>query len=155
ELTDHLASRAYYLDYIVQEARDNGLIPVYWDNGWGGENGFALFDRATGATVDQGAVDALTADFLSGNPFGPTVDQADYAVVAGANPFTDATQLTIGQAEAVRDLRVLDIYGRQMPASTYLTGTQTVTIGKNYPRGTYLVLLTGERGRQTLRLIKQ
>lgn len=35
------------------------LVPVYWDNGSEGNNGFALFNRSTGAVVDQGALDAI------------------------------------------------------------------------------------------------
>ncbi|WP_157975947.1 cellulase family glycosylhydrolase [Lewinella sp. IMCC34191] len=155
ERADHLASRAYYLDYIVSEARENGIVPVYWDNGWAGDNGFALFDRTTGASVDQGAVDALTADLLSANPFVPTNQIADYGILTGANPFSGTTQLTIGRPEAVRDLRVLDIYGREMPVAAYRTGSATVMIGETYPRGTYIVLLNGERGRQSIPLIKQ
>lgn len=59
EYTDHIASREYYLEYITDAAIRYGMIPIYWDNGYSGDNGLALFDRSTGAVVDQGALDAL------------------------------------------------------------------------------------------------
>ena len=59
DLTDHTESRLYYLEYVTAAAKDNGFIPVYWDNGYNGDMGFALFDRNSGAVVDQSTIDAL------------------------------------------------------------------------------------------------
>ncbi|HYF70751.1 MAG TPA: cellulase family glycosylhydrolase [Ohtaekwangia sp.] len=58
-LADHIASRNYYLNYVTKAAKDNGLVPVYWDNGHTGDNSSGLFNRATGAIVHQDAVDAI------------------------------------------------------------------------------------------------
>jgi endoglucanase len=58
-LTLHLASRAYYLKYVTQQAGAYGLLPFYWDNGHIGDNTFALFNRQTNAVYDQQALDAL------------------------------------------------------------------------------------------------
>lgn len=58
-LTDHLASREYFLEYIADASVRNGMVPVYWDNGYNSDMGFALFNRSNGAVVDQGAIDAL------------------------------------------------------------------------------------------------
>lgn len=52
----HIASREYYHKYIVQSAIDHGMVPVYWDHG---QSEFALFNRSTGAVVDQGNLDAI------------------------------------------------------------------------------------------------
>jgi endoglucanase len=56
---DAIASREYWLEYNTSAAKKNGVIPVYWDNGYAGDNGFAMFDRNTGAVLDQGALNAL------------------------------------------------------------------------------------------------
>ncbi|MGD8912541.1 MAG: cellulase family glycosylhydrolase, partial [Candidatus Thiodiazotropha sp.] len=56
---DAIASRNYWLTYNTAAAIENGVIPVYWDNGYNGDNGFALFDRSTGGIVDQEGLDAL------------------------------------------------------------------------------------------------
>jgi endoglucanase len=58
-LTLHLASRAYYLKYITQQASANGLIPFYWDNGAMADNTFAIFNRQNNTVYDQQALDAL------------------------------------------------------------------------------------------------
>jgi endoglucanase len=62
------ASRILYMDYMASEARANGIIPVYWDNGtiWAitvGEN-FGLWDRRKdGGTLNviQGMNDIINA----------------------------------------------------------------------------------------------
>ena len=43
--------RRYYLEYVVKKAKDEGIIPFYWDNGYKGigKEQSGLFDRATGA----------------------------------------------------------------------------------------------------------
>lgn len=58
-LTLHLASRAYYLKYITQQARAHGMLPFYWDNGSLGDGTFAIFDRQSNTVYDQQALDAL------------------------------------------------------------------------------------------------
>lgn len=56
---DAIASREYWLKYNTAVAKKNGVIPIYWDNGYAGDNGLALFNRDTGAIVDQGGLEAL------------------------------------------------------------------------------------------------
>jgi aryl-phospho-beta-D-glucosidase BglC (GH1 family) len=58
-LTLHLASRAYYLKYVTQQAGVYGLLPFYWDNGAIGNNTFAVFNRTNNTVYDQQALDAL------------------------------------------------------------------------------------------------
>ena len=55
----HLDSRAYYLNYVVKEAKANGLLPFYWDAGGLGNNGSGLFDRLNYTVFDQQALDAM------------------------------------------------------------------------------------------------
>lgn len=58
-LTNHLASRAYFLKYVTKQAKANGILPFYWDNGYTGNNGCAIFNRNTNTVFDQQALDAL------------------------------------------------------------------------------------------------
>ncbi|MCS0616145.1 glycoside hydrolase family 5 protein [Massilia kyonggiensis] len=55
----HLDSRAHFLEYASRQARANGLLPFYWDDGATGNDGFALFDRETNSPFDPQALDAL------------------------------------------------------------------------------------------------
>lgn len=57
----HIEARNYYLNYVTKAAKDNGLIPVYWDNGNTGDKGFALFNRSTGELVHSDALNALVS----------------------------------------------------------------------------------------------
>jgi endoglucanase len=58
-LQEHIRARNYYLEYVSKAARNNELVPFYWDNGNTGNNGFGLFDRYTGGIVYQDAVNAI------------------------------------------------------------------------------------------------
>jgi aryl-phospho-beta-D-glucosidase BglC (GH1 family) len=60
ELSRHLASRTYFDKQIVDTANSKGLKPIYWDDGWAGKDGFALFDRNAAAVIDPNGVRALT-----------------------------------------------------------------------------------------------
>ena len=37
--------RAYWYEYVCNQAKLNGAVPVIWDNGWNGKNALAFFDR--------------------------------------------------------------------------------------------------------------
>src|SRR4030095_7001148 len=65
-----LPSRQYYLEYVNRAAATNGLKTFYWDNGVqpSQTNGFALFDRNSGAITDQGALDAIKRGAGMSNP---------------------------------------------------------------------------------------
>jgi len=71
----NLESREYYLWYINQAAAQNGIKTFYWDNGVSPNqsNGFALFDRNTGAVIDPGALDAVLGSIgPTPTPTGPS-----------------------------------------------------------------------------------
>ena len=58
-LSLHLASRAYYLKVVVQQAKANGMIPFYWDEGNLGSNGFGIFNRFNTSVADSQALNGL------------------------------------------------------------------------------------------------
>jgi endoglucanase len=60
-LQNHIASRNHYLNYVTKKAIENGIVPVYWDNGPMGNNSSGLFNRNTGAVVDAEAVNAIVS----------------------------------------------------------------------------------------------
>jgi aryl-phospho-beta-D-glucosidase BglC (GH1 family) len=77
----NLESRQYYLEYVNRAAADNGIKTFYWDNGVSPtqNNGFALFNRTSGAVVDQGALDAILRGAGVGNP------NVDYTLATTVN----------------------------------------------------------------------
>jgi endoglucanase len=60
---NHIEARNHYLNYVTQAAKDNGLVPFYWDNGYTGNNAFGLFNRANGEKVHNDAITAITSVF--------------------------------------------------------------------------------------------
>lgn len=60
-LSDHIIARNNYLHYVTKAAKDNGVVPVYWDSGHTGNNGSGLFNRATGEQVHADAITAITS----------------------------------------------------------------------------------------------
>ena len=55
----HLASRAYYFQYVVKQAKANGMVPFYWDEGNLGSNGFGIFNRFNTSVADTQALKGL------------------------------------------------------------------------------------------------
>jgi len=60
---DHIKARNHYLNYVNTKAKENGLIPFYWDNGHTGDNGSGLFNRSTGEKVYPDAIAAIVSPF--------------------------------------------------------------------------------------------
>ena len=58
-LEEHLAARAYYLEYVTHAAVSNNMIPFYWDNGNDSNTTMAIFNRNTGEQTDKRAVQAI------------------------------------------------------------------------------------------------
>lgn len=59
DLELHLASRAHFNYYVTKMAKANGMIPFYWDNGFIGNHGCAIFNRINNTVFDQQALDGL------------------------------------------------------------------------------------------------
>jgi endoglucanase len=79
----NLDSRQYWLEYITRAATENGIKTFYWDTGVAPTqtNGFALFNRNTGAVIDRGAMEAI----LRGAGVGaPNVQHALTTIVNGS-----------------------------------------------------------------------
>lgn len=57
--TDINKYRAYYLRYVTKSALYHGMVPVYWDNGYDGKNGFAIINRTTGDQIYPSLVNAI------------------------------------------------------------------------------------------------
>lgn len=56
---NHIKARNYYLSYVTKAARQNNMIPCYWDNGATGANGSGLFNRSSGQVVHHDALGAI------------------------------------------------------------------------------------------------
>ncbi|MEH6406989.1 MAG: cellulase family glycosylhydrolase [Leeuwenhoekiella sp.] len=59
EVAGYEEYRKYYLEYITKAASSRGVVPFYWDNGYTGNFGMGLFDRATGEIAYPEIVTAI------------------------------------------------------------------------------------------------
>lgn len=59
DYTNHVKARNYYLNYVTRVAINNGIVPVYWDNGPTGDKASGLFNRITGEQVHTDAIEAI------------------------------------------------------------------------------------------------
>ena len=57
------ASRVLFANELCKAARARGMVPVYWDNGWNGNLGFGLFNRATNAVTQPEIISAIKKAF--------------------------------------------------------------------------------------------
>lgn len=51
--------RAAYAKAVTAAAKQFQAVPVYWDNGYNGQHGFALFNRTNNTITQQGIIDAI------------------------------------------------------------------------------------------------
>lgn len=49
----------YWHEYVIKEAKKNGCICVYWDNGWNGKFGFGLFNRKSLEVTQPSLIEAM------------------------------------------------------------------------------------------------
>ena len=63
----HFQSRAYFHEYTTQKAKEYGLVPFYWDNGYGSNHASGIFNRTSGAVIDTMTLNALKRGAAAGN----------------------------------------------------------------------------------------
>lgn len=88
----NIESRVHFASKVCEKAVRYGLVPVYWDNGYNGEFGFALFHRNYFKVTHQEIIDAIMSEFnqAGGQKEGTATELAlsetelDLAVAAGS-----------------------------------------------------------------------
>jgi endoglucanase len=65
-LEHHLASRAHYFQYVAQQAKNYGMVPFVWDNGFTGNFGSAVFNRGDGSVFDRQVLNAYITGTSAG-----------------------------------------------------------------------------------------
>jgi endoglucanase len=65
-LEHHLASRAHYYQYVAQQAKNFGMVPFAWDNGFTGNFGSAIFNRSDGSVFDHQTLKAYITGASAG-----------------------------------------------------------------------------------------
>ncbi|WP_297958746.1 glycoside hydrolase family 5 protein [uncultured Ruminococcus sp.] len=61
-------NRAYYDGFVAGTAAQNGLTPVYWDNGFNGKFGLGLFDRRALKPTQPEIIEAIISGVRNKDP---------------------------------------------------------------------------------------
>ena len=104
---NNAANRAYHVEVVNRLCQQDGVVPVYWDQGWYDRSldpdfSFTLVDRDTGETIDKTVTDAvLRGYFISG-----AADLSDIVVETTVKEISDVTLpesivMTINETEAI------------------------------------------------------
>jgi len=62
--------RAYFVRKVCENSLKYGCIPVYWDNGYNGRYGFALFDRQKRTVTQPAIINAIMEVYYGSNESG-------------------------------------------------------------------------------------
>lgn len=62
-VSGHETYRVYWNQYITKSAVQHGMVPVYWDNGYSGNGGMAIFDRNSGVQLYPNIIQAIIGAF--------------------------------------------------------------------------------------------
>lgn len=86
--SSNLTYREIFAKTLCSLSKKYGSVPVYWDNGYNGAYGFALFNRANLTVTQQTIINAIMSGIGAGNDsiYGDVngdkvVDSIDYAVL--------------------------------------------------------------------------
>ena len=133
------------------------MIPIYWDNGWNGDNGLALFDRNNGAIVDQGSLDALMQGVDTGTSVKENRNPKDNKVIefitASPNPVSVSTDIQLSLKKAAHaNINIFNILGQKVASFNdlnFMQGINSVSWNAgNVPTGTYFII--ANNGEQVL-----
>lgn len=61
--------RRYWTEYVVSAAKQNGCVPVYWDNGYMYDKGFAIFDRRSIKVTQPELIEAMMRAINASEPY--------------------------------------------------------------------------------------
>ncbi len=61
DVSDSERYRVYWNQYVTQSAVSHSMVPVYWDNGFSGNHGMALFDRNNGSKLYPDLINAIVS----------------------------------------------------------------------------------------------
>ncbi|MCD7728231.1 MAG: cellulase family glycosylhydrolase [Ruminococcus sp.] len=69
-------SRALFASEVCKAARSMSMVPVYWDNGWNGTYGFALFNRTTKKVTQPEIIAAIMEAYEGEAEPAPDIEDA-------------------------------------------------------------------------------
>lgn len=144
----HLASRQYYDKYVTGSAIRHGLVPVYWDINMG------LFDRSTGAILDQGVIDAIMQGAEEVPLTNTNVTSKNHTIKIYPNPFTSTFNLIVSNPEEIARITICDMMGNQVETIEHSAVKNPLTIGSSLKPNMYVIQVYGINWTKSFKFIK-
>lgn len=95
--SQNAACRADYAQRVCTYAKQWGMIPVIWDNGYNGNYGFGLFNRNSAAVTQQGIIDAIMSVYpTSQTTTSPSPSPSQTVTSPSPSPAVSATPSASG-----------------------------------------------------------
>jgi endoglucanase len=123
--THDSANNGYRADFartLVATAKKYGAATAYWDNGYNGQYGFALFDRNSGAVTQQGIIDAIMSAVGGTRPTTPP------ATTPTAAPPTTAPTTSPGGTSTCRVSSTVSAWNTGLTNTLTITNTGTTAV---------------------------
>jgi endoglucanase len=143
--------RLYYMQYITHSMFTHGLVPLYWDNGYTGNNGMGIFNRSTGAQAYRDIIRAIIGAVITG-VMNESPPPTRFKLMQNyPNPFNPQTTITYSlPRESTVTLRVYDLIGREVATLVHnerkAAGSYAVSFdGASLPSGVYFYRLQTDR----------
>lgn len=155
--TEHKQARSDWLKYNTSQAIANGIVAVYWDNGYttGNNYDFGIFNRATGAIADEGGVNALLIGAgLKEEEVSGSDKKSDSEFVIYPNPFETVIKLSFENKLFLESATIFDQYGRRIESFSEDEIISGIEIGDNYKSGVYILQIYSEGIIENYRVIK-
>ena len=88
------AMRVYWAETFVNLCKNNGCIPVWWDNGYNGTYGFGLFDRSSATQTQSEIISAMVSAMGGSSSSGTTTTTTTQAATTTTTTTTQAASTT-------------------------------------------------------------
>ena len=162
---EYAGYRLYYMQYITGSMYRHGLVPIYWDNGYTGNNSLGLFNRSTGARVHSDIINAIidavdTSTVRTGvGMLQSYSNPATFSLMQNyPNPFNPSTNISFElPSRTYVSLKVFDVMGREVAAivsGEMLAGSYTrIWNASNISSGMYFYRLQAGLSAETKKLI--
>lgn len=104
---NNAANRAYHVEVVNRLCKQDGVVPVYWDQGWYDRSmdpdfSYSLVDRNTGESIDKVVTDAIVRGyFVSGSQDLSDIEVEPQVIEMNGDTLPEQIVMTIGDTLAV------------------------------------------------------
>ena len=104
---NNAANRAYHVEVVNRLCKQDGVVPVYWDQGWYDRSmdpdfSYSLVDRNTGESIDKVVTDAIVRGyFVSGSQDLSDIEVEPQVIEMNGDTLPEQIVMTIGDTLSV------------------------------------------------------